>query len=436
LQKEKKIKSLDLLSVFLLITYASSATIFTRSIQTWEQPLALVLFFLIGVIFVMRYSIQFSKKFVRLLLMFLVYFILLTVKFGELHYKFLLIYPLTFFITYSTVVSLKTSFFFYYETCLKYLCLIALLLWALQIMIPVQLTDFLRSLTLFKPYNEIIQAHVIVFSILNEGVDSFLPRNSGFAWEPGAFSVFINLAIFANLIRNSFRITNNINLWIFIVALLSTQSTTGYSIFLLLAVFYFVNLKGIAFKVLMVPLFIIGVLYILSLPFMYEKITSLGNEEISDLVETGAKDWNKDKMVGAQRFVSFQMDFIDFTNNPILGYGGHDEEMWTRKEKINIVSISGIGKILAKFGLVGTLFLLIVLYNNSIQFSKYFNYKGKLLLFLIILQISISYSLIENALLLCFWMFFFFNSSLVENKSANQKIKFVSNRIKANNVYV
>lgn len=357
---------------------------------------------------------------------------LLTFKYGEWHLKFLLIYPLTFLITYSTVVSLKTSFFFYYETCLKYLCLIALFLWSLQIVMPGQITEILRSLTVFKPYNEIIQAHVIVFSILNEGVESFLPRNSGFAWEPGAFAVFINLAIFVNLIRNSFKIKNNGSLWIFIIAILSTQSTTGYSIFLLLAAFYFINKKGANVKVLMIPLVIIGVLYIFSLPFMYEKITNLGNEKISDLVETGSKDWNKDKMISAQRFVSFQMDFLDFKKNPILGYGGHDEDMWTRKEKINVISISGIGKILAKFGLIGTVFFILILFKNSFQFSKFFNFKGKLLLFLLVLQISIGYSLIENSLLMCFWMFFYFNHKLIDSKAIVSRIKPKRNYLKSN----
>lgn len=345
-----------------------------------------------------------------------------------------MIYPLTFFIAYTTVVSLKTSFFFYYETCLKYLCLIALFFWILQVLMPGPLTEILKSLTFFKPYNEIIQAHVIVFSILNEGVESFLPRNSGFAWEPGAFAVFINLAIFANLVRNSFRIRNNKNLLIFIISLLSTQSTTGYSIFLLLAAFYFINMKGMTLKILIIPLVIIGVLYIFSLPFMYEKIASLGSEKVSDLVEIGAKDWNKDKMIGAQRFVSFQIDFIDFLNNPILGYGGHDEEMWTRKSNINVVSISGIGKILAKFGLVGCFFFIVVLYRNSVRFSKFFGYKGKLLLFLLILQVSISYSLIENALLICFWMFFYFNPGMAGSyvpviNFNRKKMKLIDNQI-------
>jgi hypothetical protein len=415
-----KIKQYKLVNIFVtfIIISAGGATIFTRSFQTWEQPLGFILPFLLSIWLLKIYKIGVSKKFILLIFLFLVYFILLTFKYDEIHYKFLVIYPLSFFIAYSFVSTLKADFFTIYERLLHLLCLIALFFWVLQILIPVPLTSLLSSLTLIKPYNEIIQAHIFVFSILNEGIESVLPRNSGFAWEPGAFAVFINLAIFVNLIRNSFRIRKNINLVIFVLTLLSTQSTTGYSIFLLQAAFYFINMKGISLKLLLMPLLIIGVLYVISLPFMYEKITGLGNEKISDVVETGAKDWNKDKMIGAQRFVSFQIDFIDFLNNPILGYGGHDEDMWIKKSKINVVSISGIGKIMAKFGLVGIIFFIVVLYKNSVQFSKFYDYKGKLLLFLLMLQVSISYSLIENPLLMCFWMFFFFNPKLSTNSAS------------------
>lgn len=409
---------------------AGGATVFARSFQTWDEPLALLIPFFISVWLLFKTKNGMSKNIVILLVLFLVYFMLLTVKFNEIHYKFLVIYPLSFFIAYSFVTSLKTNFFIIYERLLKTLCLIALFFWTLQILMPQQITSLLASLTLLKPYNEIIQAHILVYSVLNEGIESFLPRNSGFAWEPGAFAVFINLAIFANLIRNSFKIRKNINLLIFVLTLLTTQSTTGYSIFLLLAAFYFINMKGISLKILLIPLVLIGVVYIFSLPFMYEKITGLGNEKISDVVDTGSKDWNKDKMIGAQRFVSFQIDFIDFLNNPILGYGGHDEDMWIKKSKINVVSISGIGKILAKFGLVGFIFFIVVLYRNSVQFAKFYGYKGKLLLFLLILQVSVSYSLIENPLLMCFWMFFFFNPKLNTTTASFNSMNRISNNKK------
>jgi hypothetical protein len=426
LQKNIKLSFWDIFSVIFLLLIAGGATVFARSFQTWENPLVFLILLIISIRFIFKYKVRFNRNFNLLIFFFLIYYFLLTFKFEEFHYKFLIIYPLSFFIAYAVIMSLKLKFFIIYEELLKYLCAIALFFWTIQIFIPEQLTILLKNLTFLEPYNEIIKAQIGVYTVIKEGaLESFLTRNSGFAWEPGAFSVFINFAIFINLIRNQFKLKKNWGLYLLIIALISTQSTTGYSIFLLIAIFYFINLKMKSGFVLFIPLFIIGVFYLFSLPFMYEKIDQLFNEKITDVVDTGAQEWNSDKMIGAQRFVSFQIDFVDFLNNPILGYGGHDEDMWTKKSDINIVSISGIGKILARFGLVGTLFFIIVLYKSSVQFSKVFNYKGKLILFFLILQVSISYSLIENPIFLCFWMFFYFQPKLepLNNYLKNKQIK-------------
>ena len=411
-KKNGKLDFLDIFSVAFILYIAAGATAFARSFQTWENPLALIIPIIISIRFLYKYKVIINKYFVSLIFFFLIYFIFLTIKFNEIHYKFLFIYPISFFIAYSIIMALKLKFFIIYEKLLIYLCVIAMFFWIIQIFIPEQLTNFLKNLTLLEPYKDIIKAQIGVYTIIVEGVDSYLPRNSGFAWEPGAFSVFISFAIFVNLVLNKFKLKKNYGLYILIITLISTQSTTGYSICLLIAVLYFINIKIKSGIVLFIPLFIIGLFYLFSLPFMYEKIDGLFSEKITDVVSTGSEEWNSNKTIDAQRFVSFQIDFVDFLNNPILGYGGHDEDMWTKKDNVNVISISGIGKILARFGLVGTLFFLIVLYRNSIKYSQRFNYKGKLILFFLILQISISYSLIENPIFLCFWMFFYFDPKI------------------------
>jgi hypothetical protein len=409
-----------------MLLIAGSATSFARSFQTWEYPSALIILALISFRIMYVHKISFNKSFFWLIFFFLIYYISLSLKFDEFHYKFLFIYPFSFFIAYTIIMGLKLKFFVIYERLLVKLCLIAMFFWILQIFIPVQLQEVLKMLTFLKPYTDAIRAQIGVYTIIDEGIESLLPRNSGFAWEPGAFSVFINFAIFLNLIFNKFKLRKNYAIYILIITLISTQSTTGYSIFLLIAVFYFMNINMGSGKVLFIPLLAIAILYVFNLPFMYEKIDALSNEKISDIVSIGKKEWNNDKVITAQRFVSLQIDFIDFMKNPILGYGGHDEDMWTRKGNINIVSISGIGKILARFGLVGSLFFLIVLYRNSKMYSKKFNFKGGLVLFFLIIQVSVSYSLIENPIFLCFWMFFYFNPN-IESFDLNFNSKKIKN---------
>ena len=107
----------------------------------------------------------------------------------------------------------------------------------------------------------------------------------------------------------------------------------------------------------------------------------------------------------------------DFQNNPLFGLGPRREDSWTVKLYSNISAISGIGELLAGFGLTGFIFFIILSFRTSVLFSKTFNYKGKILLFLIIIFISISYSIIFLPLVMCFWMF-----QLFEPEDINKQI--------------
>jgi hypothetical protein len=107
-----------------------------------------------------------------------------------------------------------------------------------------------------------------------------------------------------------------------------------------------------------------------------------------------------------------------------LGYGGHMEEQWTAKMGAKVATISGIGKVMAVFGLVGILFFLIHLVKTSKEFAKSFKFKGWIFPFTMIIMIAISYSLIFLPLLMCFWLM---NSSYLSNK---QKLEHLINKLK------
>ena len=96
---------------------------------------------------------------------------------------------------------------------------------------------------------------------------------------------------------------------------------------------------------------------------------------------------------------------VDFRNNPVLGIGVHADETWTYKMGANISTISGIGNLMAQFGIVGFLFFIILSIQSSLFFSKYFNYNSKFLFFFIVILISVSYSILWVPIIMCFWMF-------------------------------
>ena len=147
-----------------------------------------------------------------------------------------------------------------------------------------------------------------------------------------------------------------------------------------------------------------ALILIFSLPFMSNKIVSVVNEtsEIDLIVE---RSIGTETPIEPQRFASFMIAIKDFRNNPILGNGNITGESWTSKIGANVSAISGIGNLLSDFGIIGFLFFIIYSIKSSFFLSKYYDYKGKYLLFLIILLISISYGVILLPLGMSFWMF-------------------------------
>jgi hypothetical protein len=242
-----------------------------------------------------------------------------------------------------------------------------------------------------------------------------IPRNCGYAWEPGAFAVYICLAIFINLFCTDSDKNKKQRLWFLVIALLSTQSTTGYLIFIVIILFYFLN-TNLKIVLLFLPFLTVALVFVATLPFMSKKVIDLIDEtkNVNVLIE---RTIGLEGEFTPQRFTSLVITLKDFQNNPLFGLGPHREDSWTVKLYSNISAISGIGELLAGFGLTGFLFFIIFSFRSSVLFSKKFNYKGKILLFLIILFISISYSIIFLPLIMCFWMFQLFEADEINQKA-------------------
>jgi len=411
--KSRNILIFEYFVVFVFIIYGANASVFTGAIENWDNPIGLMLPILsiAGLGFIR--GVRFNHKFLILIIGFTIYFAASTLKFGELHPRFYGIYLIKISVAYILISALGFRFFKIYEDILYYLCIIGVSFWIVLNLMPSTFIEFLR---IFEFSTQRLQGSVdfntIIYTVGNSainpdyimnfgGVKIF--RNNGYAWEPGVFASFINLAIFFNLIRNRFKLKSNKHLWVFLVALASTFSTTGYSLFILLVLFYVYNQDFV--KVFwMAPIVAVSAMFIFMLPFMYEKI-SYDSRSIEELIYRSAK---YDLLYAPQRFQSLQIDFIDFMNHPLIGYGGHLVEAWTAKLGANIITISGIGELMAQFGIVGTLFFLISLWLSSKQIVKLFNIQGTIFPVLFILLYAISYS-VFSILVMCVWLLYLFS---------------------------
>ena len=395
--------------IFIIIIFAGQATEFTRAIQSWDHVFGLAFIIIATFIFASYNKVGVKPKIIKLFVGYSIYFIAVTIKFNYFHPRFFAIYLGYIFITYVLIEALQYRFFLIFEKILVQLCKISIGFWTILFFFPSTLYQLFDSIAFLTPGTEGVVSNIIFYTLNAESSNLIfgnqtIYRNAGFSWEPGGFAVLINLGMFINMIRYRFVIKNNKNIRILLLALITTFSTTGYGIFVVLVLFYFYNIKS-KYKGLLFPLFIALGIYLLSLPFMIDKVIKISDNNIDDQVESSL-------LYGGhktpQRLNSFLIDFQDFTNNPILGYGGHQEERWTSKLGADISTISGIGKVFAVFGLVGVIFFFTLLYKSSKLFALHYNFKGWIFPFLMILMISISYSLIFNPLLMCFWMFVLF----------------------------
>ncbi len=408
--------------IFILIIYTAHANKFVVSTSILDNPFWFSVIILLSAILALRAGIVFNKQFYLLVLCYFIYFIAISVKYKEIRPSFFLNNFFLFFIAYSTVKALKFNFFRIFESVMVFLGIVGLLLWLIQIVLGGDtLFNYFAKIPSITEFSNVSGdgLNVILYSVqpkvMSMQSDFLLPRNSGFAWEPGGFAVMLCLAIFINLFFFKSDVRNKLRFYILLIALISTQSTTGYSILIIILLFYYYNRQQ-KLLLLLWPVIIAVIILIFSLPFMSEKIVRIADEtdQIDLIVE---QSLGREEPVQPQRFASFMIALRDFLDNPILGLGGVDTDSWTYKLGANIGKITGIGNILAQYGIIGFLFFMIASYQSSALFSKYFGYKGQSLFFLIIIFLSISYRIVLLHLMMSFWMFQLFTPNALSDKN-------------------
>jgi hypothetical protein len=408
--KHRNLLFFEYFAVFVILIYAGNTTKFTNAEENWDHPIGMMLPIVTMAILAFNKGIRFNHKYILLLFGFITYFVATTIYFGQIHPRFFGIYIIKFTEVYIIITALGFRFFKILETVMFYLCIIAIVFWVILNLIPNTFIEFLRPFE-FSTQGNVkgnVDFNVLIYTIGNytlfpDSIVNFgsfpLIRNSGFCWEPGVFASFVNVAIFFNLIRNRFKLRNNKYLIVFIIALASTLSTTGYSLFILLLMFYLYN-QSYYKAVWLAPVFAVLAFGLSTLPFMSEKVKSDNKLSTEELVYRSAK---YNLPFSPQRFQSLEIDFIDFLNYPITGYGGHMNATWTAKIGANITTISGIGELISQFGLVGIIYFLTSLWISSTNIISLYNIRGTLFPVLFILLYAISYSVL-SIFIMTIWM--------------------------------
>lgn len=422
----KKLDNFDYFYFFVVIIYAAMAVPDTKSmVRPSDDFIAYIVPWGLTVFMAIKHGVRFTdRKLLAVLSVYAVWVALQTFK-HSMFYDGSLIWLGNFLIAYMMIKIYDVRMFRMYEKTVVALSVVAIVGWVLQTLIPGPFAAFMNATSIhdFREGHTII-ANNILFSLtndaryMNEG--SIMPRNSGFSWEPGRFASMIIFAMFFNVMRTKFSIRRNWAFWILFVALLTTQSTTGISAFLLIVLMIVMSkpkdLKIISIGLILVPM-IIGAI---TLPFMGDKISNLWFKEDSIVrlqhIAENRSAIGGERVIVPQRFDSMVFHFMNIKNDPILGYGIDPKNSFVQTEISPLLSpTGGVVKVFSQFGFVLGVLAYFFLYKSSVWFAGYFQCKGKLYFIMLFALLSISYSFWFVPFYMSLWMFPLFKSNAVSD---------------------
>lgn len=326
---------------------------------------------------------------------------------SNLSFYFFLIYAI--FIAFIHIRIYGRDLFPIYEHIMVVLAAISLVLWGMNFLLPFADDLFRLFPNTSKGNNVLYLFHWMNPAKIKDYTHAY--RNAGCSWEPGRFAIMVIPAILINLSREGIKFRKNKRMLVLLAALASTMSTTGYSITILLyAIYWFEKLtvkRSFYFVVLILPI----CWYLFSLEFMAEKIQDkVDYEELSE-ERMGNYEYyeNKyrDEYLGSlDRFESASFDWINFQEDPLLGYGRNADYSWFRQEITeNFVLTGGFVKILSQYGAFIGMLLYFILFYSSIKISRLFPHQRRFAFALALMLCSVSYSIFVVPIFTAFWLY-------------------------------
>lgn len=411
----------ELFYFFVMLVYAAQMTIDTgRMVSTLSgNPIPFFIPIVLTIILLFRNPISFASSRLWIILgITAIWSIASLIKYdafskGELSFHFFLYYAII--IAYIHVKVYGTDLMILYEKMMVMICKLDLVLWLFCIFVP----------TIANPFFEMFPAtgfghnFLYIFNQTDIFSSNYLfPRNSGFSWEPGRFAIMICFALLFNFQQRGidFNYNRNSNLYWFILALISTESTTGYSIALVIFGIHYIQRLTISTLFLGLFLFLPSIYWIFQLDFMLGKITTQYNsldfidEEISRIGE------NSNRVVALDRMPSFIIEWGNFLEDPLLGYSRNLKHAAIYKSlPENVRFTGGLMQMFSQYGVFMGLFYYTILWRSSRLLGQLFD-TNSIALFLCFILSTISYPLFMIPLFFAFWLFgeFYEDDEVVE----------------------
>lgn len=328
--REKKVSNLNAYILVFSIVALTAFEYFFRASYLFT-PL-----FIYTLVLFLKAKKRILKKFLFLLVPLLIINTLQCYKFG-ITYIVLLGLLQKFFIYYAIASLIGDRFFSLFVRIIYMFCIISLAFYAIQF--NEQLQN--NILQIVSPYTKALNKEITEFNrgtniivhnfmIQNEGEN----RNSGPFWEPGMFSLFINLSFIFNYLLEK-KIINRKNI-IFVITNATTISTSGIiAMALIILGILLLEIKS-KYRYLFLPLFLISSFYIARMDFIHEKIKfQYENATINNVNRFGA-------LLVHTRIIS---------DYPILGVGVGADKYFFQKYTNAHALANGISNVFINFGI-------------------------------------------------------------------------------------
>lgn len=181
-------------------------------------------------------------------------------------------------------------------------------------------------------------------------------RNSGFMWEPGAFSCMLIFMIFYRFWRNGVKIDGHIV--VLVLNLITTYSTSGYlALFFVVLYYVFMNKTLLQSKIsiILIPLVLTLLLY--GAYYVYNTFDFMSNkiERYIELGEGISYSYSSDRM-RTNRLGYFTLALKRIMEWP-LGYGVVVSDYDIRRFGVSITAPNSIATIIQEWGILGILML-------------------------------------------------------------------------------
>lgn len=365
-------------------------------------PYAIIILLGVSFYWMLKNKVRFIG-FLRIMMPWVIYCTVSFIYFEAVRPWFFILLPISFFGIYVLIksnINLK-MIFNSYERIIFIFAKISLFFFTWQLINVSSLISIfsLIDLNIGDSYN------AIVYTIHHRSIGSVIPQNCGFSWEPGPFSCFLILSLIIYLLKTKFILDRRV--FIYIITILSTGSSTGYLCLMIIFIWYF-YIKSKKYFLIMLPLILpLVILFFLKSSILNDKLVNKmadAEVELEFYINNGAEN-----QTSIGRFNGLLLNLKDFEKHPVLGYGGNFDATFSRENNLKITSTTGLGNWLSQYGIVGFVFLIISFYRSSFLIVNLYKIKGIIFLFLIYLIMSFSFNLMDRSIFILFFFSFFIN---------------------------